>query len=676
MKKILFAALLMSGIVSLNVNATEKQVASPDGKLVVTVSDADGNASYSVKLNGKEYLMASPLGLKTNIGDFSGNLTLQDKVETSVVEDEYSLPNIKKNHVVYKANQAKFDFWKEETVNRRGVQTKNNRLVFSVVFNVSNNDIAFKYIVAQPQGGSNPTQCCVINEEMTGFRFPEGTTTFLCPQMRPLTGFARTAPSYETDYNLDAPMGDNAGGLGWVMPGLFHTADGWVLVSETGVGSNYCGSRLNCQGNLYTIAFPFPEENNGNGTSAPGIVLPDKNPWNGVSEPGATPWRTITVGETLKPIAETTIAWDVVKPLYEASQEYKAGRAVWSWIIYMNDSGTYEEEKDYIDMAATMGWEYILIDANWHTIIGYDKMEELVKYATSKNVGVLLWYNSNGYWNDAPQGPRGALDNIISRNKEMAWLQKIGVKGLKVDFWGGDKQTTMQLYEEVLYDANRYGLMLVFHGCTLPRGWERMYPNFASAEAVRASENLSFGQYACDIEAVNAALHPFIRNTVASMDFGGSALNKYYNRNNNRGNHRVTSDVYALATAVLFQSRIQHIAIAPNNLTDSPAWAIDFLKTVPVTWSDTKFIAGYPGKYAILARKSAETGKWYICGENASKETVNLTISLSELGCGADFDIYQDDEQLNGSLSSVKLNKKRQIKVSIPNNGGLLMVEK
>jgi len=671
MKKSFLSILALA--TAMTVSAMEHKVTSPDGKLVVTVSDTDGKAQYSVDYNGNSFLLNSPLGMKTNIGDFSQGLTLQEKFETAVVEDEYSLPNIKKSHVEYKANQAKFDFFKESTVSRMGRTSTTNSLVFSIVFNVSNNDIAFKYIIAQPKGGQYPTQCCTISEEVTGFRFPEGTTTFLCPQMRPLTGFARTAPSYETDYNLDAPMGDNAGGLGWVFPGLFHVANGWVLVSETGVSGAYCGSRLNCEGNLYTIAFPFDEENNGNGKSAPGIVLPDSNPWNGVAEPGATPWRTITVGETLQPIAETTIAWDVVKPLYEASQKYEPGRAVWSWIIYMNDSGTYDEEKDYIDMAATMGYEYILIDANWHTIIGYDKMEELVKYAASKNVGVVLWYNSNGYWNDAPQGPRGALDNIIARNREMAWLQKIGVKGLKIDFWGGDKQMTMQLYEDILYDANRYGLQLVFHGCTLPRGWERMYPNFASAEAVRASENLSFGQHANDIEAINGALHPFIRNTVASMDFGGSALNKYYNRNNNRGNRRVTSDVYALATSILFQSPIQHIAIAPNNLTDAPAWAIDFLKEIPTTWDDIKFIDGYPGKYVVMARRHGD--KWYIMGENAADETYQATLTLDMFPQGTTLRLYSDDAQLNGSVQSVKLKKKNQIKVTIPKNGGLVICE-
>ena len=167
----------------------------------------------------------------------------------------------------------------------------------------------------------------------------------------------------------------------------------------------------------------------------------------------------------------------------------------------------------------------------------------------------------------------------------------------------------MKLYEDILFDANDFGLMVIFHGCTLPRGWERMFPNFAASEAVLASENLHFTQKSCDAEAFNACLHPFIRNTVGSMDFGGSTLNHYYNSTNSAemwGGNRITSDVFALATAILFQSGMQHFALAPNNLTDAPEWAIGFMKDVPVTWDEVRFIDGYPGKYVILARRHGE----------------------------------------------------------------------
>ena len=267
------------------------------------------------------------------------------------------------------------------------------------------------------------------------------------------------------------------------------------------------------------------------------------------------------------------------------------------------------------------------------------------------------------------------MDNAIARRKEMKWMQSIGIRGIKVDFFAGDKQQTMQLYEDILADANDYGLLVVFHGCTLPRGWERMYPNYASSEAVLASENMSFGQGSCDSEAFNATMHPFIRNVVGSMDFGGSTLNKYYNaRNMPRGSKRVTSDVFALAAAVLFQSPVQHFALAPNNLTDAPEWAIDFMKKVPTTWDDIRYIDGYPGKYVVFARKKGD--KWYIAGVNAQAEPVKLKLQLPMFQPKEVLDCYSDDAQLQGSLKEVKLNKKQQIEVTIPTNGGLLLVGK
>jgi hypothetical protein len=264
------------------------------------------------------------------------------------------------------------------------------------------------------------------------------------------------------------------------------------------------------------------------------------------------------------------------------------------------------------------------------------------------------------------------MDTYKVRREEMAWMQKNGILGIKVDFFGGDKQPMMQLYEDILTDANDYGLQVIFHGCTLPRGWERMYPNYVASEAVLASENLHFGQGACDAEARCAATHVFIRNTVGSMDFGGSTLNKHYNRDNQHGTTRRTSDVYALATAVMFQSSVQHFALAPNNLEDAPEWAIDFMKKVPTTWDEVRYIDGYPGKYAIMARRCGNT--WYIAGINAEKAPQKQAVTLPMIPKGAQMTVYTDDEQLNGKVAVVKQNKKQQLNVVIPENGAFLAV--
>ncbi|MDY6257833.1 MAG: glycoside hydrolase family 97 catalytic domain-containing protein, partial [Bacteroidaceae bacterium] len=467
----------------------------------------------------------------------------------------------------------------------------------------------------------------------------------------------------ETSYTDDDQMGKNGWGEGYSFPCLFHLGDkGWVLISETGVDGSYVASRLlNVNGGLYKIGFPQQGECNGWGSTSASVGLPCE-----------TPWRTITLGTTLAPIVETTVPFDLVEQKYKASQEYIYGKGSWSWIIGMDGSCNYDEQKRYIDFSAAMGYQTVLIDALWDVQIGRDKIAELAAYGKSKGVGLFLWYNSNGTWNDAPQSPKGKMDKSRERRAEMAWMKSIGIRGIKVDFFGGDKQNMMQLYEDILSDANDYGILCIFHGCTLPRGWERMYPNYAASEAVLASENLHFGQGACDAEAHNATLHTFIRNTVGSMDFGGSALNKFYDANNKRGTHRVTSDVYALATAVLFQSAVQHFALAPNNLTDAPAWAIDFMKNVPTTWDEVKFIDGYPGKYAIIARRTGN--KWFIVGVNAQDETVKKNIDLSMFDKNAELQVYSDDAELNGSVSTVKA--KKQITVTIPKNGGLVIVNK
>ena len=630
-------------------SAENKQMTSPDGKLVVTVADMDGRPSYSVSYDNVLFLKPSPLGMIANIGDFSSGMSLEKNVSTNKIDETYELASIKQSKVRYVANEAVFSF------------TQQGKTIYDVIFRISNNDVAFKYKM-YPQGEA---LSCVIRKEATGFAFPDGTTTFLCPQSKPMGGFARTSPSYETSYTADDVAGKNGWGEGYTFPCLFRNGDnGWVLVSETGVNGGYCASRLlGHKGGVYTIGFPQEGEANGNGTVSPGIALP-----------GETPWRTVTVGKTLAPIVETTVPFDVVKPLYQAKGEYTYGRGSWSWIIGMDGSTNYKEQLRYIDFSAAMGYQSVLVDALWDKQIGRDKIEELAKYGKNKGVALYLWYNSNGYWNDAPQTPRGIMDNAIARRKEMKWMQSIGIRGIKVDFFGGDKQMTMQLYEDILSDANEYGLLVIFHGCTLPRGWERMYPNFASSEAVLASENLHFSQGSCDHEAFNATLHPFIRNTVGSMDFGGSALNKYYNADNApRGSRRVTSDVYALATAVLFQSPVQHFALAPNNLTDSPSWAIDFMKEVPTTWDEVRFIDGYPGKYVILARRHGD--KWYIAGVNAQKETLKLKVNLPMFSNGEKVRLFSDDKVLQGGVKQIGIGKKQELQLSIPCNGGILIVK-
>jgi hypothetical protein len=620
------------------------EIVSPDGSLKLAVFSEDGKALYTVTLQGKVMLEKSPLGVITNESDFSKNLKFTDSKKDQVSKS-YTNEKIKKSNVDYKANTLRVNF------------TNADQHSIGIEFQVSDNNIAFRYEILPMKDRFS----AVVQSEITGYRFPVKTTTFLSPMMKPMTGFARTAPSYESGYKADAELGTKAN-YGYVFPGLFHLEnDGWILLSETGVSSLYCASHLDTtsEKNLYQVAYPDMAENNGFGSSGAAISLPAK-----------TPWRTISVGESLKPIVETTIPFDVVEPMYEPSQKYQFGKSTWSWILWQDNSMNDEDQKQFIDLAAKLNYEFILIDALWDKNIGKDRMKDLVQYAKSKNVGVMLWYNSNGTANDAPMGPRNRMSSSVERKKEMKWLKETGVKGLKVDFFGGDKQETMRLYEDILSDANDFGITIIFHGATLPRGWEVMYPNFAGSEAVLASEMLYFSEDVRRQEAFFAALHPFIRNTVGSMEFGGTFLNKFLTKSNKEKNKRHTTDGFQLATAVLFQNPIQMFAVMPNNLTDAPKFQLDFMKEVPTLWDETVFIDGYPGKYSVIARR--HQNQWYVAGINAEKAVKKLKINLPMLA-GKTVKFISDDAKGNSSEQEVKVHAKGDFNVEIQPNGGFVL---
>jgi hypothetical protein len=652
-KLILFLfAILVTGMT----NANDVVIKSPDSRLVVTVSNNQGKAEYTVAYNGKQMLTRSALGLKSNVGDFTNGLTIKGDIQESTVENHYTMTRTKKSESDYKANKTSITF---ENASHQEI---------TVTFQVSDNDIAYKY--SMPRYGD--TKCMVIESEASSFNFPSQTTTFLCPQIGPMTGWEKTKPSYEEEYTADAQMNVKSQfSHGYTFPCLFRIGnDGWVLVSETGVSSKYCGSHLSDYDadNGYTIAFPDKGENNGVGINGAAISLP-----------GETPWRTITVGNDLKPIVETTIPYDVTEPLYAPSQEYKPGRYTWSWLLWQDTSVNYDDQVKFIDLASVMGYEYVLVDNWWDTQIGRERMADLSKYAQSKNVHLMVWYNSNGYENDAPQSPRDCMNTSVVRKKEMAWLKSIGVKGIKVDFFGGDKQETMKLYEDILSDANDYGLQVIFHGCTIPRGWERMYPNYVGSEAVLASENLFFTQYHCDKEGFELTMHPFSRNAVASMDWGGVIMNRRMNKDNNSRHYRRTSDVFEMATGIINQCSINCIAMQPNNLTELPQMEIDFLKQIPTTWDESKYIAGYPTRYVVMARKHGDS--WYVAGLNGTDKEMTLNIKL-QMFAGKTVQYYTDNKKKGNEipasiLKTLKVGKDGTAKITMqPMGGAILRLQK
>ena len=656
MKKLLITSVLMVASV-FAANAENLKVTSPDGRLIVNLNDKGGIVTYDVTYDGQEAVKPSRLGLITNVGDFSRGLSFKTST-TRQVSDSYSIRNIKARNVEYRANELNATY-----------TDKQNREI-TVTFRVSDNNIAFRY--SMPQWGE--TASIIIKEEATSFAFPDGTTSFICPQSSPMVGWMRTKPSYEEEYKPDAPLTDkSAYGEGYTFPCLFKVGNEkleagnyWVLISETGVDGKYVGSHLSdySADNGYRIAFPMSGEANGHGTTDAALALP-----------GATPWRTITVGSDLRPIVETTISTDVVEQKYAPSIDYRPGRYTWSWLIWQDTSINYADQVKFIDLASAMGYEYVLVDNWWDTQIGRDKIVELSKYAQGKGVSLMLWYNSNGAWSDAPQTPKQCMNTTLARRKEMAWLKSIGVKGIKVDFFAGDKQHTMQLYEDILTDANDFGIQVIFHGCTLPRGWERMYPNYVASEAVLASENTFFNEHHAIQEGFELTMHPFCRNAVASMDWGGTIMNRYMSPDNKSRHRRYTSDIFEMAAAIVIQTSVQCIAIQPNNLTDLPQMELDFLREVPTSWDETRFIDGYPGKYIVMARRSGD--RWYVVGLNATKEPLKLDINIPMFADTTAAYYYDKPSKKSlwpeSILGKIKVDAKGKTKITIQPNGGIII---
>ncbi|MHB8902147.1 MAG: glycoside hydrolase family 97 catalytic domain-containing protein, partial [Thermoguttaceae bacterium] len=365
----------------------------------------------------------------------------------------------------------------------------------------------------------------------------------------------------------------------------------------------------------YRLRFPDPGEGNGVGAVEPSSTLP----W-------MTPWRVIVVGSGLEPVVRSTLVTDLCPPCaIDDTGWIKPGRAAWSWWSDHDSPRDYQKQIEFIDLAAEMGWEYYLVDANWTLMDGGD-VRKMARYADSKGVGLLLWYNSGGEHNFVTEKPRGTMTHPFVRDFEFSLLKQWGIKGIKVDFFQSDKQNIMALYQDILRDAARHKLMINFHGCTAPRGWSRTWPNLMSMEAVKGEECYTFAEdYPAKAPWHNTIL-PFTRNVVGPMDYTPCGFS------DDRYPH-VTTNAHELALSVVFETGWLHFADRVSAYRELPEGPRQFLRQVPVVWDDTRLIAGEPGKLAVVARRHGTT--WYVGGINGENQSKDLDLDLAFLGDGS-----------------------------------------
>lgn len=598
-------------------NTNKVIMANSDGSIRAELAlDSNGRPFYQLFHDNKMVLDTSFLGLSLDGMDLTSNLYIKKEKPVQQINDSYSMLHGKQSNIDYTSNRYAVIFSGGEGFD------------LECQFDVSKSGFGFRYKIM----GDSKTPI-KITKEKSSYGFSKDTKAWMQPMSRAKTGWSETNPSYEEHYQMGIPVNQPSPiGEGYVYPALFNTGESWLLVSETDLHKLYCGTRLVYDEEIKGLGVRFPQKEE---IFPGGGLLPQGE------LPFTTPWRIVSLGD-LNEIVESTLGTDLASPAISMDKsEIKGGLATWSWVLLKDERIDYPTSKSFIDYAAQMEWPYTLIDVNWDQKIGYEKMQELVDYAGGKNVKVILWYNSSGDWNSTAYTPKSKLLGAKDRRAEFDRLKKMGVAGLKIDFFGGDGQSMIAYYHDILMDAAAFGLLVNFHGATLPRGWHRTYPNLMTMESIKGEEFITFDQANADLQPSHCTVIPFTRNVYDPMDFTPMVLDSIPNI------VRRTTSAFELALPILFTSGIQHIAEKPEGMAKMPKTVVNLLKNIPVQWDETRFIQGFPGEEVVMARR--KDLDWYIVGINGEPVEKRWNLDLSFVNNQEGVLFYDDGTKIPGT---------------------------
>lgn len=577
MKKIsvLLSALIICA--SNLMSQTLPSFSSPEGKLSVQMVQNSTQTYMKIKTARGLAISTVYLGLTTSVENFKTKLAFVSASEPTLVTDEYDNIHGKRSHVKNQANEVTAHFTNE-------TGTTN----FDIQIRAYDNGIAFRYII--PNGGNVKR---TFNDEATTFQIPSSAHRWL--------------QSFVTSYEGDFPYQASEGTRGsWGFPALFEYSKVFMLITEANVSRMYSATHLdnNSSAGMYKVSYPFSWEG--------GESLSTNPSWTGN---WTSPWRVMIIGE-LKDIVESTLVEDVSDPCKISNTSWiKPGSASWIYWAYNHGTRDYQICKQYIDLAATMGWPYVLFDWEWESMGNGGNLQDACNYAKSKGVKPMIWYHSND----------DKMKNRSRRINEFKWLNNIGVYGIKVDFFECDKQDFMKYYLDILEDAAQYKILVNFHGATVPKGWSRTYPNLMSTEAVYGAEWYNNNNNMTSNGPRINCLHPFIRNVVGPMDYTPVAFT-------NSQNPHTTTYAHELALSVAFESGIQHWADRPEGFYALPEMARRHMEKIPTAWDDIRFISGYPGQSFVVARRKGD--RWYVGGLQGENKKASFKVPLNFLSEG------------------------------------------
>lgn len=568
--------------------ADRAELSSPDGKLLLNVKDNGGVLAFDLSRDGTPLLKDSRLGLETDMRKWTDSLQIVSVSPQENFTEEYRMRTGKR---LVCSNTFAEKTW--TVLNPCGD-------TLLVQFRIADDGAAFRYAIPHPRQGE--TVCA----EYSSYSIPDGTRRWI--------------QTYEKDgYEAFFPLTTDGSARGkwrpanvWGYPALLEPADSvFVLISEADIRRGHCGSYLDNTDDNESYRVMMADSCSASGQTS----------WE-------SPWRVMISG-TLDQVVESTLITDLSPECTISDTSWvKPGVAAWVYWAYNQGSSDYRIVREYIDLASEMGWPYDLIDAGWDTMQGGGDMEDALRYARQKGVKPIVWYNSSTNWIDGAPTPHYRLNTPEDRAREFTWLREMGVCGIKVDFFRGDRVEDMDYYLDLLEDAADYSLMVNFHGATIPRGWQRTYPNLVSVEGVYGAEWYNNTPLLTTEAARHNATLPFTRNVIGSMDYTPGTFS-------DSQHPHITTDCHELALTILFESGIQHMPDRPETYRSLPEDVRSLLSSLPTAWDDTRLLAGYPGEYAVMARLKGDT--WHIAGINGSDTPRELGFSLDRLG-----DIQED----------------------------------
>ncbi len=569
------------------------QVFSPNGK-VEWREKADGYAVVYHDGNSEcEVLDITDAGMLMKDGGGKG-LKLKTKTPVKAVKDTYTMIGGKRRECSNEANETTYLY-----IDNIGRQQ-------SLTVRAYNDGVAFHYAL----DGLQHTRPA---EELTTYRIPEGTKRWMQKWTEPYEEFFPLATTGEKENRR------------WGYPALIQPSDNvFALISEAGI------ERWNSASSLY----------NDRNKELYRVVM-DENVQNTTGR-WTSPWRVIIVGK-LEDMVASTLVTDVSEPCRVSDTSWiKPGSVSWIYWAYNHGSSDYQIIRQYVDMAVDMHWPYVLIDAEWDEMKNGSSIEDAIRYVLDKGIKPLLWYNSSTAWLKAwgAPGPHERLNAPELREREFAWLEKMGVAGVKIDFFAGDKQETMEYCIDLLECAARHHLLVNFHGATIPRGWQRTYPNLMSVEAVYGAEWYNNNATLTLKAAAHNATLPFTRNVIGPMDYTPCTFS-------DSQHPHITTHAHELALSVLFESPLLHWADKPESYLAQPRDVRDFMSTLPTTWDETRLLGGYPGEWVVMARRSGST--WYVTGINGKDTAQTLSFDTSILPKGR-YTLFTDKSGYKGEL--------------------------